>query len=447
MLDGRWQDNETVKRVVRVSRMIVPYIIYLLVSFLSALILFYGYNSILYALMECFMSFFIFYSTARISTIGDHTLRDRFFEREEGPPREGAESIRFLLNDEATRVELPLLILILFLLPIDFGVMAIGRVLFSGVSFYLLRRLLITLISLPILLCAYFLGRCTAFSHWRSLPRYERWENRSFLQQFLAYLGFVSLYLLMSWLLPVTLSGWLGIFAMLLIFPVLGLLALVFWVATVGLRYLRVCRVRRRLMRRVSAACKKNGYTLEGPTSLYKNILSPDGEITFSVRVSDGEVYDCLVYSTLSRWRYLFFEEDGMVTSSGAPRRGIGGLFTPAYSVRSYYAFESENRKVVIVTPAVKKWFLRDSGTGSEFLGYGADIYNAKNSGAALPIGRAGSGWVFAPVNADMPRYQSGGTKEIFPGDTGWGYKFYNAETFCGLLERGALGLDYGRRD
>ncbi|MBO7292824.1 MAG: hypothetical protein J6V07_02700, partial [Clostridia bacterium] len=76
-----------------------------------------------------------------------------------------------------------------------------------------------------------------------------------------------------------------------------------------------------------------------------------------------------------------------------------------------------------------------------------ADIYNAKNSGAALPIGRAGSGWVFAPVNADMPRYQSGGTKEIFPGDTGWGYKFYNAETFCGLLERGALALDYGRRD
>ena len=141
MLDDRWQDNETVQRVVRVFRMMLPYFIYLLVSFLSALTLYYGYNSIIYALLESFMSFFIFYSTARLSTLGDHVLCDRFYEREEGPPREGAESIRFLLRDEATRVELPILLLVLFLLPIDFGVMAIGRVLFSGVSSYLLRRL------------------------------------------------------------------------------------------------------------------------------------------------------------------------------------------------------------------------------------------------------------------------------------------------------------------
>lgn len=446
MIDERWQDNETVKRVIRVARMMVPYMIYLLVSFLSALILYYGYDSIIYALMETFMSFFIFYSTARLSTIGDHTLRDRFFEREEGPPREGGESIRFLLQDEATRVELPLLLLFFFLLPIDFGVMAIGRVLFSGISFYLLRRLLITLVSLPILLLAYFLGRCTAFRHWRSLPRYERGESRSFFQQFLAYLGFVSLYLLMSWLLPVTLSGWIGVLAFLLVFPLLGLLVFVLWVATVWLRYFRVMRGRRRLIRSVSAACKKNGYILEGPTSLYKTILSPNGEATFSIRVSEDEVYDCLVYSTLSKWRYLFFEDDGMVTSTGALRRGIMALFTPVYSVRSHYAFASPNRKIVIVTPAVKKWFLRDSGIGAD-PGYGADVYHAKNSGAVLPIGRAGFGWVTAPVNADPPRYHSGGTREIFPGDGGWGYKFYNAETFCGLLERGALALDYGRRD
>ena len=60
MIDERWQDNETVKRVIRVARMMVPYMIYLLVSFLSALILYYGYDSIIYALMEAFMSFFIF---------------------------------------------------------------------------------------------------------------------------------------------------------------------------------------------------------------------------------------------------------------------------------------------------------------------------------------------------------------------------------------------------
>ena len=73
-------------------------------------------------------------------------------------------------------------------------------------------------------------------------------------------------------------------------------------------------------------------------------------------------------------------------------------MFTPIHSVVTPYAFESSNRKIVIITPRVFRWYL-----------------------------------------------QEGKSAEVFPGARAWGYKLYNTETFTGLLDRDALGEDYKR--
>ena len=105
--------------------------------------------------------------------------------------------------------------------------------------------------------------------------------------------------------------------------------------------------------------------------------------------------------------KHISVDDDGYVTATPfvamtafALRRALMQSFMLPYSVRTPYSFESKYRKILIITPAVHRWFIKDEH----------------------------------------------GTRNADIGTFAFGYKIYNAETFLGLLERDALGTDYVRK-
>ena len=390
----------------RIARTFLPFLFYLLLSLLIRVAVRMGTTVSYFAqsggstfhlvLAEFLLSALLLHSFSRLWTLGDPFLSENFSESEEFAVR-GQSPLRLLLHDRISWIELCVILGISFLLPLTHGIYALGRHLFSGVNSYFLQRLLILLISFPFLSLAYASGRLTAFKHWQTLAPWDRKPPRLLLQ-LLRYLGVVALYLIIAYMTPAVLSVWGGFAVFVVSIPVLFLAFLLLLFAKFLFNFMRVLKARRHLLHKLHAVCKENGYLLQGPKRLYRSILFPVAEPTLTVTVREGEVYDCLVYSCLRHWSNLFFDADGTVTATAARRPGLFALFPRVYSVITPYAFESENRKLLIVTPSVRSWYLRE-----------------------------------------------GSAMEVHPGARAWGYKIYNTEVFVGLLDRDALGEDYRR--
>ena len=403
----------------RVTAAVLPYLLFLGISYLISILcaITTGGSPLGKALSESFLSFFLLYSTSRIATIGDPALLRRFAKGDEPLPASALESAVFFLRDRETHLELGLLLGMSLLLPVNYGLFVMGDVFFSSLTPYPLQRLVTVITAAPLCLLAHVLGSMSAIEYWR----HERKKARRFplLRSLIEYVGVSAVYLLGAYITPAVLSMLGGIALMLLSVPALFLAWLLLSVLRLLKDCLRVLRARRRLYRRLRAISRERGYTLTKPHALYRSILFPRAEINFTVKVAGDEIYDCLVLSTLRKRRFLFFNADGIVTAVAPPRRGTAALTPiPRPGLYSYYvsaelfallpnppavsepyAFASGNRKMVIVTPAVWRWYLEE-----------------------------------------------GSTRQIEPGAGAWGYKFYNAETVLGLLERGSLGRDWNRR-
>ena len=354
--------------------------------------------------LELFVAYFFLYSTARMATFGDRALRERLAALPCDRLSHRA-TLSFLTRDAETGIELALMAVVLFALPIDFGICAIGVPL-RVVRSYLLRRALVMLCTLPLLLLAYYFGRRSAIDHLTALPARERGEGRGFFRQILIYLA-IGLFYTVS---TQTIVAMLGVAAtavsMLIALPVLAAWIGAFALVLFLIRNIRVLRARRRLAVRLRQICHKNRYRLHGPYRLYRSFLWPYEGSNFTVEVG-REVYECRVYSTRGRMKNISVDSDGYVTAT--PVKGAAAvtrwgsfaqLFTSPYSIRTPYSFDSSYRKILIITPAVLRWFVKDEH----------------------------------------------GTRNADVGASAFGYKLYNAESFLGLLERDALGEDYKRK-
>ena len=84
--------------------------------------------------LELFVAFFFLYSTARMATFGDHLLRERMGEvgLRDASHRS---MLSFLRGDTETRIELIVMLLVLFFFPIDFGICSLG-VLLGGITLF-----------------------------------------------------------------------------------------------------------------------------------------------------------------------------------------------------------------------------------------------------------------------------------------------------------------------
>ena len=407
-------------RFLRAARTVLPFAFFLAVSyFLSFLTKFSTGGSTLAAgIAEALFSSLLLYSTVRLATIGDPELSHRFLRAREPLPARGIESGVFFLHDRTAHVELAVMLSLGFLLPLNFGIFFPGAYFFAGIDFYLLQRLLTLLTSLPLFLIAYLFGKAEAVEFWRNTLKMEK--ANPLLRGILGYVSVTAVYLLGACYAPRALSLLAGFALFLFAFPAL----LLVWVAVCLLRfclaYLRVFRARHRLYRRLRKASAERGYTLTKPLALYRTILFPRRDvINFTLTSPAGEVYDCHVFSTLRKRRVLFFDAEGTVTAVSPARRNTVGLEPfPRPAMYSYYVsaelfsllpqpppvsapygFTSEHRKLVIVTPAVWRWYVDE-----------------------------------------------GNSREIQPGAFAWGYRFYSATDLLSLLERDALDRDWKHR-
>lgn len=354
--------------------------------------------------LELFVAFFFLYSTARMATFGDRSLRERMGDVD---LREASHRtmLSFLYGDTETRIELSVMIVVLLAFPVNFGICSLG-VLLGGIPYYLLRRFVVVLCSLPLLLLAYYFGRRSAIDHLSSLPPRERGAGKGFFQQMLFYVALGFFYVLSTQ----TIVAMLGVAATAIgVFLAVPLFAFWLFIAASILFFfksIRVLRARRRLCKRLRRICRENKYRLHGPRCLYLSFFRPFDGPHFTVEIGK-DVYDCRVYSTSGRMKQVSVDSDGYVTAT--PVRGAASitrwgsfvqLFTLPYSVRTPYSFESKYRKILIITPSVLRWFVSDER----------------------------------------------GTRNADVGTNAFGYKLYNAETFLGLLDRDALGDDYMRK-
>ena len=354
--------------------------------------------------LELFTSYFFLYSTARMATFGNRAFRAQMSEVD---LREASHRtlLSLLWRDAETRIELVTVFSILFVFPIDFGICSLG-VLMQGIPYYLLRRLVVVLSALPLILLAYYFGRRSAIDHLSTLAPRERGEGKGFLRQMLFYIALGLFYILSTQ----TISAALGVVATAVgVFLFVPFFAVWLGIATFFLFFLKnalVLRARRRLAKNLRRICRQNKYRLHGPHRLFRSFFRPSEGPHFTVEIG-REVYDCRVYSTRGYMKTISVDSDGYVTATPfvamtafTLRRALVQTFTLPYSIRTPYSFESEFRKILIITPAVHRWFVGDErGTR----------------------------------NADIGTYA-------------FGYKLYNAETFLGLLDRGALDDDYKRR-
>ncbi len=403
----------------RGARTVFPFLFFLAVSyFLSFLVKFSTGDSPLGAgIAEALFSSLLLYSTTRLATIGDPELSCRFLRAGEELPGRGVESAVFFLRDRATCVELAVMLSLALVLPLNFGIFFPGTYLFADIDFYLLQRLLTLLASLPLYLVSYMFGKMEAVEYWRHNRKKEK--RLPLLRGILGYISVTAVYLAGAYAAPGVLAMAGGVALLLFTFPAFVIVWLLLSLLRFFLAYLRVARARHRLYRRLLATCAKKGCNLTRPFALYRTILFPRRDvINFTVKSPEGATYDCHVFSTLRKRRVLFFGTDGTVTAVSPARRGtVGTQPMPRTSLYSYYvsaelfslvptpppvsapyAFASENRKVIIVTPAVWRWYINE-----------------------------------------------GNSREIQPGASAWGYKFYNATDFLALLERDALDRDWKR--
>ena len=354
--------------------------------------------------LELFVAFFFLYSTARMATFGDHSLRGRM-EAVDLRDASHRAMLSFLGGDIETRIELIVMIVVLFVFPIDFGICSLG-VLLGGIPYYLLRRAVVVLCALPPVLLAYYFGRRSAIDHLSSLAPRERGEGKVFFRQVLLYIALGFFYVLSTQ----TIVAMLGVAATTIgVFLAVPLFAFWLFIAASILFFfksIRVLRARRRLSKRLRRICREKRYRLHGPHRLYRSFFRLCEGPHFTVEIG-REVYDCRVYSTGGRMKQVSVDSDGYVTAT--PVRGAASitrwgsfvqLFTLPYSVRTPYSFESKYRKILIITPSVLRWFVSDEH----------------------------------------------GTRNADVGANAFGYKLYNAETFLGLLDRDALGDDYMRK-
>ena len=356
--------------------------------------LYYGQRDLWY--MEMPITVLLLYSLTRTATFGDRRLRKRLdgvrFNTHKG-------TLAFLWRDKGSRIELATLLVTVLLIPIDFGICSLGGLFLRGVPFYPLRRLLTLGLAVPFLLPAWYFGRRSALIRLAATPRYERIVPRAFLPQLLNYAGVAALYIVGTYTVLISAGSLVLTARFAVMAPALAVFLLAVWTLLYGMQYTRVFRARRRLYRRVRRIVKRQGGSVTRGRGLYRSVLLPQETPHFSVKVGE-QTYDCRICSSIHKSQNLIFDADGTLTSTPAgPYRVLLGLFSPPFSVRSPYAFASENRKVLIVTPAVWRWYVNE-GTSRE-----------------VDIGE----WVFD-------------------------YKIYNAASFLGVLERGGLEAEFSKK-
>jgi hypothetical protein len=149
-------------------------------------------------------------------------------------------------------------------------------------------------------------------------------------------------------------------------------------------RYIRAIVARRRFFRKLAQICREERYELSKFSHPYSSVFSPkDGE-TFRLFTAQGR-YACKLLCSVRRKTPLYLDEEG--NASFEISYGLFGLDFVTDTVSARYTFDTTDKKLLIVLPAVNHIYITDGKakrrleSGDCVMGYllynGEDILNA----------------------------------------------------------------------
>ncbi len=307
------------------------------------------------------LSLLFYYSLVRAESVHNDGLRDRFlavWDRND-PPRFG-KRLKTVLGSPELHSDWIVHSFLLLVFPSAFGhrplLLLLGDYAGKGAV------LLIMIPALALLCFAAKLSACSAWSvEWSRKANKPRPQKTPLRRPLLRAILLWGIFLLTAALSP------LGLRSVYSLYQILRLANpwILIPVIVGGLFFCYLIRLfiavgkRLRLLRRLRAFCKKNGYELLNVKNSIRTLVFPHGGANFALQKEDVR-YDCRLISSLRRHSPLLFREEGTVTCTHVFRFFTLNLFH--YDVTYDFQFESDGKKILVLLPAPIEVFVSGFG-------------------------------------------------------------------------------------
>lgn len=388
-----------------------------------------------YVIVGVILSFLIFYSATRFSTVYHDAMAKRFIESEE-PIDSLKKRLRFIFSQKENQAEFIAFGVIYLILPPK--LLHAGFVwLFANGESGLLAKLKVLGVTLPILLIIYLLSNLSAMNYWNNEGRKKiedmknmgpgeraeqaKSERRDKIQFEITL--FISYYvgsMAIMFLIPalfISLSPLLLLFLDLRVLALIVLLTFLPWIY----RNIRALIKRRIFITALTKLCREKKYKLSKIKAPYKSLFKPQEGESFSVYINKRR-YSCKLATAKKRTLPLYILPNG--TGSFLIKVRFIRLVLFSYTKSFNFNYEAEGKKVLIVNPVPQRILLpyaeldEDSDESSGILSKAGGRFYVMNS----------------------PRTKV--SRELDNGDIVGEFEIYSARAFLNALERDCIDKD-----
>ncbi len=382
------------------------------------------------------ISFLLFYSVTRMTTVYYEDMANRFIDISPAPEGFGRR-LSFIFSQKEVRYELITFGAVYLILPPK--LIHAGYVwLFAGFESGLIAKLKVLAITLPILFIIYILANLSALNYWNKEGRKTREKYQDLSEKELSdhkksekserirfkltlifsyFLGSMALIffipallMALSPILTLFLNFKFLIFALLLIFfP---------WIY----RNARAIIKRYKFLRQLKKLCRERKYRLSKIQDPYKSLFKPSEGENFSVYIQKKR-YSCKLITSKKRSQPIYIMPNG--TAAFLVKVRFLKLVLFSYTKSFQYSYEADCKKVLIINPIPQKVLL----PRKEF----DDLMDEDS----VLAGKAGNRLFATGVSNRTPD-----SVELDNADIVGGFEIYSASAFLNALERDCIDID-----
>ncbi len=382
------------------------------------------------------ISFLLFYSATRMTTVYYEDMANRFMDSE--PTPEGfSKKLAFIFSQTETKIELISFAVIYLIIPPK--VLHSGYVwLFAGFEDGFIARIKVLAITLPILFIIYIFAHLSAMNYWNKEGRKTREKYKDLSEKeikerkksekserirfkltliFSYFLGSMVLIFVIPSLF-ISISPILMLFLDIRVFLIALLVVFFPWI----FRNTRAFFKRWKFIRTLKKLCRERKYRLSKIRSPYLSLFKPHEGEDFSVYIQKRR-YACKLITCKKRSQPIYIMPDGKAAFLVKVRFLRLVLFS--YTKSFDFGYEADCKKVVIINPIPQRVLL----PRAEF----SDLMDEQS----VLTGKSGHRIFAANVSN---RYSD--SVELDNGDIVGGYELYSATAFLNALERDCIDKD-----
>ncbi len=366
-------NRERMDSYFRYAQILLKYALFVLLAFLFRSFILFGGNELAgegaftpltlewMALAGVVLGYF---TLTRSFALYDTTYRDRFFEGEQSR-LSFARKVNFIFCTPKFWIELLITYALIAIMPFRFGFLPLVNVL----SFYMTvqmskTKLYVILIAFPLLFLIDFLAYLSAFNWWilryRKDKKIDKKTKKGALPKMLAIV--FSAYCGGAMMMPIGLAILLSIINVLRSAAVM-IFFVVLCVSLIALWYTKALFKRRKLLHELKKICDEKGFYLSKVRSGYLSIFRLPRDSSFTVDCGDN-TYECKLISGIRKISpmYLFGNGQGQVIHTFRIRRVELFHFVTSFQ----YGFESQHKKIVIISPIPQVVYRAGEGRPTE---------------------------------------------------------------------------------